>query len=159
MAVRLHKSIAQTPLCRRVFKRCNFTYNWVYNLRDWDRERATRDYLDLDIGKVLQSVRKVIYRPEIDEKSVLIMNHGLHFVLSTNFSNYQKLVKGVINLFKEKIENANGQKEFKFKGKLIWKTTTAINRERMLKPHHHGGRFLTPEVSRQCLMLQRNASL
>jgi len=81
-----------------------------------------------------------------DEKSVIILNHGLHFITSTNFSTYRQVIDGIVDLFKATKVNEKGGIELKFKGKMIWKTNAAIHRERLRSPHNHKRRFLTRQV-------------
>jgi len=52
-----------------------------------------------------------------DEKSVIVLNHGLHFITSTNFPTYREVIDGIVDLFKEKKKNDQGEVELKFKGK------------------------------------------
>ena len=109
-------------------------------------EKYKRNYLDFDPSRVLQELSEVLYLPEMDEDSVIILNCGLHYVSALKFATYRKLIDGIINLFKETWVNEDGLVELKFKGKLIWKTTTAIHRERFLYHNHPSPRFLTLQV-------------
>ncbi|XP_068690726.1 uncharacterized protein [Montipora foliosa] len=56
---------------------------------------------------------------------------------------YRQLIDDIIATFKEKWKNEFGEEQLKFRGKLIWKTTTAIHRERFLYHDHPSPRFLT----------------
>lgn len=109
-------------------------------------EKYKRNYLDFDPSRVLQELSEVLYLPEMDEHSVIILNCGLHYVSALKFAIYRKLIDDIINLFKETWVNQDGAVERKFKGKLIWKTTTAIHRERFLYHNHPSPRFLTLQV-------------
>lgn len=73
----------------------------------------------------------------MDEHSVLFLNWGIHFAAAVNFSNYRKLIDEFIETVKL------GKRRGYFKGKIIWRTTTAIFRERYPEPHKDVGRFLT----------------
>lgn len=144
LALRFYDSIYYTPLCGEIFKVCNLTYSWVYNmLEPVEIEKYKRNYLDFDPSRVLQELSEVLYLPEMDEHSVIILNCGLHYVSALKFATYRKLIDDIINLFKETWVNEDGVVEMKFKGKLIWKTTTAIHRERFLYHNHPSPRFLT----------------
>ena len=147
LALRFYDSIYYTPLCGEIFKACNLTYSWVYNmLEPVEIEKYKRNYLDFDPSRVLQELSEVLYLPEMDEDSVIILNCGLHYVSALKFATYRKLIDDIINLFKETWVNEDGVVELKFKGKLIWKTTTAIHRERFLYHNHPSPRFLTLQV-------------
>ena len=82
----------------------------------------------------------------IDKNSVILLNHGLHFITSTNFSTYRVVIDRIVDLFKGTKKNDQGEGELKFKGKMIWKTNAAIHRERLRLPHHHKRRFVTRRV-------------
>ena len=73
----------------------------------------------------------------MDEHSVVLLNWGIHFAAAVNFLNYQRLIDEFIETVKT--EKKQGQ----FKGKIIWRTTTAIFRERFSNPHKDVRRFLT----------------
>ena len=95
----------------------------------------------------MDAIARVIHLPQMnDEKSVIILNHGLHFITSTNFSTYRQVIDGIVDLFKATKMNEKGEIELKFKGKMIWKTNAAIHRERLRYPHLHKRRFLTRQV-------------
>lgn len=144
LALRFYDSIYYTSLCTEIFKACNVTYTWVYNMIEpVEVEKYKRTYRDFDPSRVLQEIRNVIYLPEMDENSVIILNCGLHYVSALKFGIYRKLIDAIIDMFKETWENEHGVIELKFKGKLIWKTTTAIHRERFLYHDHPSPRFLT----------------
>ena len=106
-----------------------------------------RNFLPINITRVLEAIANVIHSPHMNDKnSVLLLNHGLHFITSTNFSTYRVVIDRIVDLFKGTKKNDQGEKELKFKGKMIWKTNAAIHRERLRLPHHHKRRFLTRQV-------------
>ena len=109
-------------------------------------EKYKRNHRDFDPSRVLQELSDVIRLPEMDEDSVIILNCGLHYVSALKFATYRKVIDDIINLFKETWVNEDGVSELKFKGKLIWKTTTAIHRERFFYHDHPSPRFLTLQV-------------
>ena len=148
-AGRFYRSIRQTPLCKTVFRGCGLSYNWIYPIKNATVEMYQRNFLPINITRVFDAIARVIYLPQMNnEKSVIILNHGLHFITSTNFSTYREVIDGIVNLFKETKVNDEGRIELKFKGKIIWKTNAAIHRERLRSPHNHKRRFLTRQV--QC---------
>lgn len=80
------------------------------------------------------------------EKSVLLMNMGIHFAAAVNFTNYRRLIDDLIRLVTEgkgqpKLHNESTTNIFK--GRFIWKTSTALNRERFPNPNKDVRRFLT----------------
>ena len=68
---------------------------------------------------------------------MIMLNWGIHFAAAVNFSNYKRLIDDF--LANVDIRKRKGQ----FKGKIIWRTTTAIFRERFPDPHKDVRRFLT----------------
>ena len=148
-AGRFYRSIRPTPLCKTVFRGCTLSYNWIYPIKNATAEMYQRNFLPINITRVLDAIARVIYLPQMnDEKSVIILNHGLHFITSTNFSTYRQVIDGIVDLFKATKVNEKGGIELKFKGKMIWKTNAAIHRERLRSPHNHKRRFLTRQVQR-----------
>ncbi|XP_068730117.1 uncharacterized protein [Montipora capricornis] len=144
LALRFYDSIHYTQLCSEIFRACNITYSWVYTmLEPVQVEKFKKNYRDFDPYRVLQEIRDVIHMPEMDEKSVIILNCGLHYVSALKFAVYRQLIDDIIATFKEKWKNEFGEEQLKFRGKLIWKTTTAIHRERFLYHDHPSPRFLT----------------
>ena len=106
-----------------------------------------RNFLPINITRVLEAIANVIHSPHMNDKnSVILLNHGLHFITSTNFSTYRVVIDSIVDLFKGTKKNDQGEEELKFKGKMIWKTNAAIHRERLRLPHHHKRRFLTRQV-------------
>ena len=106
-----------------------------------------RNFLPINITRVLEAIANVIHSPHMNDKnSVILLNHGLHFITSTNFSTYRVVIDRIVDLFKGTKKNDQGEEELKFKGKVIWKTNAAIHRERLRLPHHHKRRFLTRQV-------------
>ena len=79
----------------------------------------------------------------MDENSVLLLNWGIHFAAVVSFQTYRNLIQDFIHIIKHgEIDPKTGRFR-KFKGNLIWKTTTAINRHRFPNPHKDVRRFLT----------------
>ena len=93
--------------------------------------------------RVATEVSDVISQPIFDRNSVIILNAGLHYLESTNFTNYQKSIDAVIRLFQEG-RTAGG--DFSFPGNMIWKTTTALNKQKLDGKHLTSRRFLTFQV-------------
>lgn len=82
----------------------------------------------------------------MDEKSVLLLNMGIHFAAAVNFTNYRRVIYQLISLVKDDRSQqklSNDTSTSTFKGRFIWKTSTALNRERFPNPHKDVRRFLT----------------
>ena len=103
-----------------------------------------RNFLPINITRVLVAIANVIHPPHMNDKNnVILLNHGLHIITSTNFSAYREVIDGIADLFKETKKIEQGEKELIFKWKMIWKTNAAKHRDRLRLPHYHKGRFLT----------------
>lgn len=57
------------------------------------------DDLDFNAARVLDELDEVISHPVFNKNSALLLNAGLHFLESSNFSNYQKVIDGIVRLF------------------------------------------------------------
>ena len=145
-AAQLHRSVAESVLCGKIFKRCDFTFGHVH----------TTDGRPSDVysQRFLKSIRTVVRRLEMDDKSVLVLIPGLEIILSANFSAYQRLVKQMIKVLGETRETVHGQKELLFKGIVIW-TTMATPSGSNSGQYHRGENLLTTQVSR-CLTVITN---
>ncbi|EDO40196.1 predicted protein [Nematostella vectensis] len=143
IAARLHSSIKNTLLCTDIFRRCDVTYNWVYTIQNATVEKNLNDFQDFRIDKILSELRQVLYRPEMDKHSTVLLNFGLHFVSSINFTAYQRLITRVLDMIAEQESDGKGMMQKRYKGGIIWKTTTPINREKFANPHHQARRFMT----------------
>lgn len=137
-------SLMQRKLCRDTFERCNFSYNWIYPVKNVTAAKRQNDNFDYNNDRVLENFRHIVYNPQMDEKSAIIINFGLHFVESTNFTNYKKLIDGLVRVLKDDtISNATRRM---YRGTVIWKTTTAINKEKASNIHLGHKRFMTQQV-------------
>ena len=122
-----HRSIRNAPLCKQLFAECSVTYAYVYPFN-----MVTKGMKDKDFNQelVISGIRKVLSRPDMNNpQSALVLNLGLHFMKTLNFSTYQKLLEGVIGLLRETTTNGNGDRVPKYNSKFIWKTSTAIHKE------------------------------
>ena len=120
---------------------------WVYpytsQVPPWDNK-------DYDDKLILDDLRKVLERPEMNENSVLILNLGLHYMESISLKNYQNLLDKVVDLLNER-DSTTG--ELRHKSRVIWKTSTSLSKEKdtggQLKSDRR--RFLTLPVSKNTL--------
>ena len=104
------------------------------------------DNLDFNYMRVASEVLDIITKPFFDKNSVILLNAGLHYLESTNFSNYQKTISSLIKLFDETrmVRRANGKPLFP--GEMVWRTTTALNKQKLDAKHIQARRFLTYQV-------------
>ena len=141
------QSLKQRRLCRGIFKECKFSYNWIYQVTNVTVAKREKDNLDYDNKRVLRNFRRVIQHPEMDENSAIILNFGLHFVESTNFTSYKKLIDGLVNVLQGKDNGVTlNLTQPRYRGTVIWKTTTAINKEKASNIHLGHKRFMTQQV-------------
>ncbi|XP_032219610.1 uncharacterized protein LOC116602321 [Nematostella vectensis] len=147
-----HRSILRHPLCTKLFKHCNRTYNWVYNLPGANQTigKILNDNLDFSIDRILHEISLVLNSTQMRDNphSVLVLNLGLHYVQNINFTKYQEMIDRVIGLLRGEETGEVGEVGRGFRGQVVWKTTTAINRERYGDPrkgaiHAKVIRFLT----------------
>ena len=110
-----------------MFAECSVTYAYVYPFDMVTKEARNKDF---NQELVISGIRKVLSKPEMNNPhSMLVLNLGLHFMKTVNFSTYQKLLEGVKGLLRETKTDANGKRVPKYNSKFIWKTTTAIHKE------------------------------
>ena len=93
-----HRSIRNRPLCKERFAECSVTYAYVYRFDMVTKESRNKDF---NQELVISGIRKVLSKPEMNNPhSVLVLNLGLHFMKTVNFSTYQKLLEGVKGLLR-----------------------------------------------------------
>ena len=78
------------------------------------------DDKDFDPQQVVDLVRKVLEKPEMNENSAMVLNLGLHYIESTSLPNYRQLLNGVIDLLNERNVETG---DLKHKARIIWKST------------------------------------
>lgn len=115
-------------------------YPYEGQIPPWDKK-------DFDETIILDSLRGVLERPEMNENSVTILNLGLHYMESVTLQDYRILMKRVLDLLNERDEETG---ELKYKTRVIWKTSTSMSKEKdtgsQLKSDRR--RFLTLPVSK-----------
>ena len=148
LGVRLFGSLnSRAALCKKLYKNCKNSYNWLYPVTDEQRSREQNDGLDFNPVKVFDAIRTVLDRPKMQLKdSVLLLNLGLHYPVSVNFTTYQNVITDLIKILKETEVNSQEQRVPKYKTKIIWKSTTAICKHKSRDPHKTDARFLTTQV-------------
>ena len=147
LAVRFSESVNSRFLCTSLYLGCQRSYNWIYPIISEALSKQQGDNLDFRPRKVIETITSVLRRPEMQRKgSVLLLNLGLHFPISINFTTYQRLIGDVINTLKETEVNLQGIRVPKYKAKVIWKSTTAIHKENAEVKNKTNWRFFTTQV-------------
>ncbi len=144
-----YKSISKRPLCNDLMAGCDHTYNWVYKIQENNISQAKMlwDTNDFSMDRVISELDNALSDPKMNDHSVVVINMGLHYVQGISFPKYQRLIQRTIDLINSHSHSPHG-----FHGKVIWKTTTALFKERYGDPksgarHAKGLRFLTVPVS------------
>ena len=112
------------------------------------------DNKDFDQERILRQIRNILSQPDMEQnESVFLFNIGIHYSISLNFTTYRKLIDSVINLLQER----DGERRPRYKGTVMWKTSTAIEKEKV--GQYFGGlnrtswRFHTYQVSEALSLL------
>ena len=146
MGKRFSASITSRDLCKKLYTNCRNSYNWVYPIDSKELIKTQDDDLDFSPIKVLDPIRKVLSRPEMQQKdSVLLLNLGLHYPYTLSFTTYQEVIADLIKILKDTQIDSKGKRVPKYNAKIIWKSTTAINKHKR-NPGGTAERFLTPQV-------------
>lgn len=134
---RFYYSIIMNPLFKNVFKYSRCSYSWVYTLKkDLHPPRKIVTGKPFNMTRLLYELESVVSKPEMNEKSVLVLNYGLHYVRSLRLEQFKRMIDDVIMMLKTR-----------FNGTLIWKTTTAVEMWKSASALTIQNRFLTEQVS------------
>ena len=146
LSMRFYKSVMTRPLCESLYKKCRNSYMWIYPALNNGENIALESDLDFRPEKVIETVVNVLRKPEMQkEESTLLLNLGLHFSKTVNFTTYQRLIDDLILILKEK-ELSQGGIVPKYKCKIIWKSSTAICKEQATSSKRTDFRFYTSQV-------------
>ena len=139
LAVSLSRSMQSRALCKTLYERCISSYNWIYPISEGRRKE--NDDLDFRPELVIENIHKVLKSSEMQtEGSLMILNIGVHYPQSVNFTTFQGLIRNLIHSLKKKENKMN------HRAKIIWKTTTSIHREYFKKKNVTSWRFITAKV-------------
>ena len=129
-------------VCKSLYERCIISYHWIYPvIKGWRHEN---DDLDFRPEIVIQNIHKVLNSSEMQtEGSLMVLNNGLHYPLSVNFTAYQGLIRNLIRSLKRTEEN-----KIDYQAKIIWRTTTAVKQEKHVSKKAPSWRFFTAQVSK-----------
>ena len=131
----------------RLYKKCGNSYTWIYYAHNKGLNITLERDLDFRPQKVIESITDVLHTPEMQqEESVLLLNLVLHFVKSVNFTTYQRLINDLILALKAN-ELSHGKRVPKHKAKIIWKSSTALCKEKASSQSRETEfRFFTSQV-------------
>lgn len=137
----LGHAVESRALCKTLYEHCIISYHWIYPVIK-GRENENDD-LDFRPEIVIENIHKVLNRPEMQtEGSLMVLNNGLHYPLSVNFSTYQGVIRNLIRSLKKTEDN-----KINYQAKIIWKTTTAVRQEKHPSNKATSWRFFTAPVS------------
>ena len=140
---RLYRSLAKKSLCNETFNSCRCSYNWIYPVPDNNITlgRRLNDDFDFRPEIVLNSLRKVLHHNTMKhQQSLLVVNLGLHYPISINFTTFQNLIDDIVKIL--------GGRERGVGPRIIWKTTTSMHKEKAELPRNVTHfRFSTEQVS------------
>ncbi|XP_031567322.1 uncharacterized protein LOC116302232 [Actinia tenebrosa] len=134
-----------SELCKDSFDQCSFNINFIYHIKyRIELDTTETDELDFNVTRVLDHFRSVLLHPRVNHvNSVIVLNMGLHYVMGLTFERYQDLIQRTIGVIKENERSPHGKLERRFKGHVIWLTTTAINKENAKELQATKWRFCT----------------
>lgn len=146
LTYRMWDSSFSRVLCKQAFKRCKKTYTWVYELgKQGESKKPINAGLKFNQTRFFQPLHSILNSSDMkSNRSVVLINFGLHLLKSLNFSEYQEILEKFVTIldqYKRKENNA-GIPTF------IWKTTTLTHKENTKRWNITHMRFLTnPRVA------------
>ena len=128
-------------LCRTVFKNCKYTYTWVYKIDSGEgRKEPINVGLKFNQTRFFEPLHSILNRTSMkSNRSVVVINFGLHLVMSLNFSQYKNVIEefvGIVEQYRSKQKNDTIPQ-------FIWKTTTLSHKENTKIWNLTHARFLT----------------
>lgn len=135
-------------LCTKLYTGCISSYNWIYPIVNEAVDKELDDDLDFNPERVIETILAVLRHPLMQqrESSVLLLNLGIHYPIGVNFTTYQKLMSDLINKLKETRVDSQGNIVPKYKAKIIWKTSSAVHKEKAQELNKTHWRFFTTQV-------------
>ena len=136
----LGRSVLSRALCKTLYEGCIVSYQWIYPFINGHQNED--DDLDFRPEIVLESIHHVLNSSEMKrERSLMVLNNGLHYPITVNFVTYQELIRNLIHSLKNtQVNNLN------YTAKIIWKTTTSIHQEIYNRKNATSWRFFTAQV-------------
>ena len=135
-------------LCTKLYTGCISSYNWIYPIVNEAVDKELDDDLDFNPERVIETILAVLRHPLMQqrESSVLLLNLGIHYPIGVNFTTYQKLISDLINKLKETRVDSQRNIVPKYKAKIIWKTSSAVHKEKAQELNKTHWRFFTTQV-------------
>ena len=140
MTGRFMGSIRKKPLCKKTTT-CTTTSLWVYPLSNNATKHRSYDKRDFQPNIILDEIKNILRDPKMKYRnSTFLINLGIHYTLSINFTTYQKLIDEVLVILRNR-------KELGSNAKIVWKTITTIRKE-LEKPNGNSmtWRFISEPV-------------
>ncbi|XP_020916504.1 uncharacterized protein LOC110253894 [Exaiptasia diaphana] len=147
LGLRFGNSMSGNPNIRKVYKQADYRYNWIYPIGSEAAELKRNDDLDIDVERIVSYIKKTLDQPSINtEHSTLVLNLGLHYAVTVNFSTYQYVLERVLDLFfaNQTLEH-QGRQRARYKTNIIWKTTSQIKKENAGSLNETSNRFFTAQ--------------
>ena len=124
-------------ICKRLFKYCNHTYTYTYAKREFNTSHISFGF-SFNISRFFNPIEIALDDAHMQsERSVLLINFGIHLILSLNFTE----LKNVVDKFAELIEVKRSSE--RTLPRIVWKTTTGAFPEINDLPNKLSARFLT----------------
>ena len=115
-------SVRSRLLCQKLYTQCSTTFNWIYHVGEKKEEKLKEDDLDFSPERVIGEVIVVLQHPLMQgEQNVLLLNLGLHYVQTINFTTFQRLIGDLILRLKEKELDSQGKRVPKYKATIYGK--------------------------------------
>ena len=142
---RLCISVKRRPLCKLLYKECGNSYIGIDQAHKGLNSKLERD-IQFSPELAIETVVNALRTPEMQqEESVLLLNLVLHYAKKINFTTYKSLIDDLILTLKTS-ELSNGERVLKYKAKIIWKSSTAICKEKATSSKETNYRFYTSQV-------------
>ncbi|XP_048581427.1 uncharacterized protein LOC5522192 [Nematostella vectensis] len=124
LAMRFSEAMRTHPICTRMFKHCNYSYNWIYEVKDKRHPRRIPTPFNKTV--VLEKLRSILELPEMrSPDSILVFSLGIHFPISLTFAEYKDLVDSAAVMF-TRLAGSPG-----FPATVIWKSTAAFEKQKV----------------------------
>ena len=124
-------------ICKRLFKYCTHSYTFTYAERDYNTSHINFG-LPFNKSRFLNPIEIALDDAHIQsERSVLLINFGIHLILSLNFTE----LKDTVDKFAELIEVKRRSKNTM--PRIVWRTTTSTFPEMKNLRNTLSARFLT----------------
>ena len=141
LTYRLWDSSYTRVLCRKAFKNCKKTYIWVYEIGNGGESKVPINVgIEFNYTRFFEPLHSILNSADMkSNRSVVIINYGLHLVMSLNFSEYRNLIDKFIAI----VDHYRLQQNESSVPQFVWKTTTMSHKENTERWNMTQARFLT----------------